>query len=132
MIVGLIGSAVSIDLTIVDFALTALFLYMIVMQIQNNITFLICILSGIFSLYFLLLTKGTQGIIISTLITSLIGFIIENRVLKYAKDPNNTWILSKIFRPRITKTTKEDVEEEREDLAEQGKDQNVQDNGDKS
>lgn len=132
MIGGLIGSAVSIDLTIVDFALTALFLYMIVMQIQNNITFLICILSGGFSLYFLLLTKGTQGIIISTLITSLIGFIIENRVRKYAKDPNNTWILSKIFRPRITKTTKEDVEEEREDLAEQGKDQTVQDNGDKS
>lgn len=110
LIGGLIGSAVSIDLTIVDFALTALFIYMIVMQIQNNITFLICLLSVVTSFFFLLLTRNTIGIILSTLVTSLIGFAIENRVRKYAKHPDKTWILGKIKRPRITKTTVEDME----------------------
>lgn len=83
---------------------------MIVMQIQNNITFLICLLSVITSFFFLLLTRNTIGIILSTLVTSLIGFAIENRVRKYAKDPDKTWILGKIKRPRITKTTVEDME----------------------
>ena len=110
LIGGLIGSAVSIDLTIVDFALTALFIYMIVMQIQNNITFLICLLSVVTSFFFLLLTRNTIGIILSTLVTSLIGFAIENRVRKYAQHPDKTWILGKIKRPRITKTTVEDME----------------------
>ncbi|WP_239459555.1 AzlC family ABC transporter permease [Limosilactobacillus coleohominis] len=110
LIGGLIGSAVSIDLTIVDFALTALFIYMIVMQIQNNITLLICLLSVITSFFFLLLTKNTIGIICSTLVTSLIGFAIENQVRKHSKHPDKTWILSKIKRPRITKTTVEDME----------------------
>ena len=110
LIGGLIGSAVSIDLTIVDFALTALFIYMIVMQIQNNITFIICLLSVVSSFFFLLWTKNTIGIIFSTLVTSLIGFAIENQVRKYAKHPDKTWILGKIKRPRITKTTIEDME----------------------
>ncbi|WP_295729273.1 AzlC family ABC transporter permease [uncultured Limosilactobacillus sp.] len=112
LIGGLIGSAVSIDLTIVDFALTALFIYMIIMQIQNNITFLICLLSIVTSFFFLLLTRHTVGIILSTVVTSLIGFAIENRVRKYAKHPDKTWILGKIKRPRITKTTVEDLEGE--------------------
>ncbi|WP_251546222.1 AzlC family ABC transporter permease [Limosilactobacillus caecicola] len=112
LIGSLIGSAVSIDLTIVDFALTALFIYMIVMQIQNNITFIICLLSIISSFFFLLLTKNTIGIILSTLLTSLIGFAIENRVRKYSKSPNKTWILGKIHRPRMTKTTVEEMEGE--------------------
>lgn len=117
LIGGLIGSTVSIDLTIVDFALTALFIYMIVMQIQNNITLLICLLSVITSFFFLLLTKNTIGIICSTLVTSLIGFAIENQVRKHSKHPDKTWILSKIKRPRITKTTVEDVENMEDDNA---------------
>lgn len=119
LIGGLIGSAVSIDLTIVDFALTALFIYMIVMQIQNNITFVMFLLSIAISFFFLLLTHNTIGIILSTLTTSLIGFAIENRVRKYAKNPDKTWILRKVRRPRITKTTVEDAEEEKEEKAEE-------------
>lgn len=131
LIGGLIGSAVSIDLKIVNFALAALFIYMIVMQIQNNITFLICLLSVITSLFFLLLTRNTIGIILSTLTTSLIGFAVENRVKKYSQDPKHTWILSKIRRPRITKTTMEDVEEENV-LQEKNIDKDTkQDDGDK-
>lgn len=123
LIGGLIGSTVSIDLTIVDFALTALFIYMIIMQIQNNITFVMFLLSFVTSFFFLLLTRNTIGIILATLTTSLIGFAIENRVRKYAKDPDKTWILRKIRRPRITKTTVEDAKVEKEEKAEEHEEQ---------
>ena len=44
---GLIGSAVQIDLMIVDFALTALFIYMIVMQVRQRLTLFVGILSNL-------------------------------------------------------------------------------------
>lgn len=113
MIGGLIGNMISIDLNIVDFALTALFLYMIVMQVQRRLTLLIGIASVFVSLGCLLITRNTLGIIISTVIMSFIGFLIENEVRKHSKDPDNTWILGKLFRPRTTRTTVEDVQEEK-------------------
>lgn len=113
MIGGLIGNMISIDLNIVDFALTALFLYMIVMQVQHRLTLLIGIGSVFVSLACLLITRNTLGIIISTVIMSFIGFAVENQVRKHSKDPDNTWILGKLFRPRTTRTTMEDVEEEK-------------------
>lgn len=111
LIGGAIGSAITIDLEIVDFALTALFIYMIVMQARNRLTLLIGILSAGFSLIFLTALKSTLGIIVATLLASLIGFGIENRVRHYAKHPNQTWILGKLFRPLATRRT---VEERRE------------------
>lgn len=129
LIGGLIGSAITIDLTIVDFALTALFIYMIVMQIQNNITFVMFVLSIVMSFFFLLLTHSTLGIILATLATSLVGFAIENRVRKYAKHPDKMWILRKIRRPRITRTTVEDAEEEKEEKEEAKEEQQVSKEG---
>ena len=108
MVGGLIGGAISIDLEVVDFALTALFLYMIVMQVQNRLSFVICILASILGVYFLVLTKNTLGLIIATLLASFVGFAIENTVRHHSKDPSNNWFLTKMFRPQITKTTLED------------------------
>ena len=93
---------------IVDFALTALFLYMLVMQIQNHLTLLVCLLASVLGVYFLVLTKNTIGLIIATLIASFVGFAIENTVRKHSKHPESNWFLSKLFRPKITKTTLED------------------------
>lgn len=115
MIGGMIGSAVTIDLEIVDFALTALFIYMIVMQARNRLTLLIGFLSAGLSLVALTALKSTLGIIVATLLASLTGFLIENRVRRYAKDPNQTWILGRLFRPLATRRT---VEERREEQAE--------------
>ena len=108
MVGSLIGSTISIDLEIVDFALTALFLYMLVMQIQNHLTLLVCLLASVLGVYFLVLTKNTIGLIIATLIASFVGFAIENTVRKHSKHPESNWFLSKLFRPKITKTTLED------------------------
>lgn len=82
---GLIGSAVQIDLVIVDFALTALFIYMIVMQVHQRLTLFIGILSAGLSIYFLTLVKSTLGIILATVLASFVGFIIENRVRHYPR-----------------------------------------------
>lgn len=108
MVGSLIGSTISIDLEIVDFALTALFLYMLVMQVQNHLTLLVCLLASVLGVYFLVLTKNTIGLIIATLIASFVGFAIENTVRKHSKHPGSNWFLSKLFRPKITKTTLED------------------------
>ncbi|WP_267202375.1 AzlC family ABC transporter permease [Limosilactobacillus kribbianus] len=113
MVGGLIGSAVSIDLEVVDFALTALFLYMIVMQVQSHLTLLICLLSAVLAVCFLVLTKNTLGIVIATLIASFIGFMIENAVRKHSKNPEENWFLTKVFRPIATRTTIEDQKEKK-------------------
>lgn len=105
---GLIGSAVQIDLVIVDFALTALFIYMIVMQVRQRLTLFVGILSAGLSIYFLTLVKSTLGIILATVLASFVGFIIENRARHYSKDPDHTWILGKLFRPSATHNTVED------------------------
>ena len=44
----------------------------------------------------------------ATVLASFVGFIIENRVRHYSKDPDHTWILGKLFRPFATRNTVED------------------------
>lgn len=114
MVGGLIGSAISINLEVVDFALTALFLYMIVMQVQIHLTLLISILSAVLAVVFMVLTKSIIGVIIATLIASFVGFLIENTVRRRSKHPESNWFLTKLFRPKITRTTVEDQQERRQ------------------
>ncbi|VTX83946.1 AzlC family ABC transporter permease [Limosilactobacillus oris] len=114
MVGGLIGSAISINLEVVDFALTALFLYMIVMQVQSHLTLLISILSAVLAVVFMVLTKSIIGVIIATLIASFVGFLIENTVRRRSKHPESNWFLTKLFRPKITRTTVEDQQERRQ------------------
>ena len=114
MVGGLIGSAISINLEVVDFALTALFLYMIVMQVQSHLTLLISILSAVLAVVFMVLIKSIIGVIIATLIASFVGFLIENTVRRRSKHPESNWFLTKLFRPKITRTTVEDQQERRQ------------------
>ena len=114
MVGGLIGSAISINLEVVDFALTALFLYMIVMQVQSHLTLLISILSAVLAVVFMVLTKSIIGVIIATLIASFVGFLIENTVRRRSNHPESNWFLTKLFRPKITRTTVEDQQERRQ------------------
>ncbi len=119
MVGALIGSALSINLEIVDFALTALFLYMIVMQVRNHLTFIICLLSAVLSVIFLTMLKSTIGIVVATLLASFVGFLVENQVRKHSKHPNHTWILGRMIRPEKTRDTVEDSEAKKEFAAEQ-------------
>ena len=77
MVGGLIGSTISINLEVVDFALTALFIYMIVMQMRSHLTLIICLLSAVLAVFFMVITHSIIGVVIATLIASFIGFLIE-------------------------------------------------------
>ncbi len=89
---SLIGSALKIDLTVVHFALTALFLYMIIMQVKNRLTILVGLIAAVLAVFFLVLTKSTLGLVISTLISSFIGFALEHYLRK--KKPNSRFLYS--------------------------------------
>ncbi|WP_056987398.1 AzlC family ABC transporter permease [Secundilactobacillus paracollinoides] len=82
LIGSLIGSALKINLNVVQFALTALFIYMVVMQIKERLTIIVAILAGILAVVFLTLTKSTIGLVISTLLTSFIGFLFEHYLVE--------------------------------------------------
>ncbi|MEY8441878.1 AzlC family ABC transporter permease [Lactobacillaceae bacterium 24-114] len=119
MVGGLIGSTVSINLEVVDFALTALFIYMIVVQVRSHLTLLISLLSAGLAVVFLVLTKNTLGIVLATLVASFVGFLIENTVRKYSKNPDENWFLSKLFRPKATRITVEDQQAMQQEKLEQ-------------
>lgn len=122
MVGGLIGSTVSINLEVVDFALTALFIYMIVVQVRSHLTLLISLLSAGLAVVFLVLTKNTLGIVLATLVASFVGFLIENTVRKYSKNPDENWFLSKLFRPKATRITVEDQQAMQQEKLEQAND----------
>lgn len=77
---SLIGSALKINLDVVHFALTALFLYMIIMQVKSRLAILVALLSAALAVFFLMLTKSTLGLVIATLIASFLGFALEHEL----------------------------------------------------
>lgn len=100
MIGSLIGSLITINLEIVDYALTALFIYMVVMQFKNKLTVLISLISGVAAIFFMSLFKSTMGLVAATLMASLIGFAIEDYLVKHGKAKG--FLLSKI-KPRASR-----------------------------
>ena len=91
---SLIGGLVSINLDIVDYALTALFLYMVIMQIKNKLTIVISFIAACLAIVFMVLLKGTMGLVVATLLASLVGFGIEDYLTKEHKE--NGFLLSRI------------------------------------
>ncbi len=74
---SLIGSAINIDLQLFHFALTALFIYMIVVQLKDEFHHRHPGLIGFLAAFFMVLTKSTSGLVLSTLAASFIGFAVE-------------------------------------------------------
>ena len=96
---GLLGSAITIDLPIVHFALTAMFLYMVTMQIKRRILFIPVIISAILSITIVVALKSTLGLIIATLLAATAGYMLEKIIKKRnVKSP----MLSKIKGPKNT------------------------------
>ncbi|WP_455390075.1 AzlC family ABC transporter permease [Lactiplantibacillus pentosus] len=96
-IVGsLIGSALTINLQVVDFALTALFIYMAIMQTKSRLIILVAISSGVLTIGFLVLMKSTLGLVVSTLLASLTGYFIERYLLAHKPESH---LLYKVHDP---------------------------------
>ncbi|HJC03545.1 AzlC family ABC transporter permease [Ligilactobacillus hohenheimensis] len=81
----IIGGVIHINLAIVDFALTSLFIYMIVMQMRSRLTIVISVLSGVIAAIAMVALKSTMGLVVATIIASLTGFFIEDRLRKAGK-----------------------------------------------
>ncbi len=68
-----------------DFALTALFIYMIVMQVKNKLSILVSIIAGMIAVLTMVWLKSTMGLVVATVIASLIGFGLEDYLVKKGK-----------------------------------------------
>lgn len=72
-----VGNAIVIDLDVVEFALTALFIYMIVVQTKDYIKLFVTIISVFISIIMIVLMRSTLGIVVAAVIASLIGYAID-------------------------------------------------------
>ncbi|MFZ5754841.1 MAG: AzlC family ABC transporter permease [Bacillota bacterium] len=65
-----------------NFALPAMFIGLLVMQMRERISSVIAVIAIILSLYFKYLIPGNWNVILATVITATIGVIIEEWILK--------------------------------------------------
>lgn len=100
---SLVGNLIPMEnyLDIVDFALTAMFIYMIVMQIRNKLTILVSFISGVIAIVALVTLKSTMGLIVATLLASFIGFMIEHNIVKKGEAKGNFWL--KKIKPKASR-----------------------------
>ncbi len=71
------GSVIHVDTELVHFALTAMFIFMFMMQLSNGLLLATGLLSGVLAIIFMLLFKNTFGLILATLLASLTGYLVE-------------------------------------------------------
>ncbi|XNW45371.1 AzlC family ABC transporter permease [Fructilactobacillus vespulae] len=95
---NVVGTAIKIDLTVVHFALTALFLFMIVMQIKSFLKIIIAVLAACLAVFFLVTTKSTLGLVCSTLVASFIGFLCDNYLKRRRSVTHHKSKLIKMFK----------------------------------
>lgn len=82
------GSVIHVDTELVHFALTAMFIFMFMMQLSNGLLLATGLLSGVLAIIFMLLFKNTFGLILATLLASLTGYLVE-RFWKTAHNKND-------------------------------------------
>lgn len=74
------GSFIQVDTELVHFALTSMFIFMFVMQVKNKLLLVTGLFSGALAVVFMLLLKNTFGLILATVIASLVGFFIDKKI----------------------------------------------------
>lgn len=80
------GSFINVDTELVHFALTAMFIFMFMMQVKNKLLLATGLLSGALAVFFMLLLKNTFGLILATVIASLTGYWLDTKFRKPADD----------------------------------------------
>lgn len=68
---------VKIDSSLVHFALTAMFVYMLVMHVKNKKRLVAALVSAILAVCFMITIKNTFGIVLATLVASYAGHSFE-------------------------------------------------------
>lgn len=73
------GSVIHINTELVHFALTAMFIFMFMMQLKDRLLLFSGLLSGVLSVLLMLLFQNTFGLIVATLLASLAGYLLERQ-----------------------------------------------------
>ena len=85
LIGSFVGHAITINLDVVEFALTALFIYMIVVQTKDFLKLIVVILSAGISVLMMTWLQSTLGIVLAAVLASLVGYAIESLVRHHTR-----------------------------------------------
>jgi 4-azaleucine resistance transporter AzlC len=77
-VIGTLGGAhLKMDSSLVHFALTSMFVYMLIMQVKNKKRLVAAVVSAILSVVLMMLIKNTFGIVLATIVASYAGHSFE-------------------------------------------------------
>lgn len=86
---GYLGEVVPEGALGIDYALTAMFIALLVFQLRNTLVIVLSILSGLLSLFFSLLLPGAWNIILASMIAASAGVFITYAFRYHKKGPDN-------------------------------------------
>lgn len=79
---GIIGSQVTINTLIMNYALIAMFLCMMVLQFVSKEHIIAGVVAVVLSVLFTILLKHNIALVLATIIASFVGYYIENRTVE--------------------------------------------------
>lgn len=77
---GIIGSNLSINTTIMNYVLIAMFICLLVMQFVSPLFLVVGIVAGFFSVVLMILLKHNIALVIAAILASFVGFFIDQYV----------------------------------------------------
>ncbi len=86
---GYLGEVVPEGALGIDYALTAMFIALLIFQLRNPLVIVLSILSGLLSLFFSLLLPGAWNIILASMIAASAGVFITYAFRCHKKGPDN-------------------------------------------
>jgi len=78
---GLIGSAWSIDTTIINYVLIAMFISLLVNQFVSKLYIFVGLTAGVLSVIFMVLLQHTIALVIATILASFIGYFADEYLM---------------------------------------------------
>lgn len=86
---GMLGHVIPRGAFGIDYALTAMFLALLVLQTTSTLIGLMALVSGILAVVIVLIVPGTWNVIIATVIAATLGVVVQDRFPRFLarKDP---------------------------------------------
>lgn len=78
---GIVGSQLTVNTTIMNYVLVAMFICLLVMQFVSPLFIFVGCLSGILSVILMILLKHNIALVLGALIASIIGFLVDEYIL---------------------------------------------------
>ncbi|MGX7418682.1 AzlC family ABC transporter permease [Carnobacterium gallinarum] len=78
---GLVGTQISINTTIMNYVLIAMFICLLVMQFVSPLFIFVGLLSGVLSVGLMILLHHNIALVIAAIVASIVGFLLDEYVL---------------------------------------------------